>query len=170
MPFEDLVDVLGITPAKVLPIAGQQVAFPGRVNARTGMLLLAIQRDAITRGDGQRGLEETISALGLTDADAEQLEVELFGESRHLLDELGVIGEARQLVMGTLVAWHLGGQAAAEETWAKGAGAGKAPAPSNRATRRATAGRSSKTAGKGAAPSKAGTGAASAARRRATKA
>ncbi len=170
MPFEDLVDVLGITPAKVLPIAGRQVAFPGRVSARTGMLLLAIQRDAVARGGEQRDVDETVAALGLTDDDAEALEAELFGESRAVLDELGVIGEARQLVMGTLVAWHLGGQEAAEKTWAAGAGGGKAQAPSNRATRRTTAGRSSKTAGKAAGPSRTAAGAASAGRRRGTRA
>jgi hypothetical protein len=166
MGFDDLADVLGITPAKVLPIGGRQVAFPGRVSARTGMLLLSLQRDALAR-DGD--VEATIEALGLTDEDGEELEREIFGEAAAVLDELGVIGEARQLVMGTLVAWHLGGVEAAEKTWAAGVG-GKAQTPgtSNRATRRKTAGRSSKTAPTAAARSRAGSGASSAKPRRAT--
>ena len=165
MGFTDLQDVLGTTPAKVLPIMGREVAFPGRVSARTGMLLLSIQRDAASAGD----VDATVEALGLTDADAEALEVELFGDGRAVLDELGVIGESRQLVMGTLVAWHLGGEQAAVEVWEAGVG-GKAGAPSNRATRRRTAGSSSKTAGGGAARSRAGAGAPTARRRAAKKA
>lgn len=167
MGFTDLQDVLGTTPAKVLPIMGRKVAFPGRVSARTGMLLLSIQRDAVAQGGESGDVEATVEALGLTDEDAEQLEVELFGDGRAVLDELGVIGEARQLVMGTLVAWHLGGIEAAEATWEAGTG-GKAPAPSNRATRRKTVGRSSKTAATAAGRSRAGAGAPSARRRPAT--
>ena len=165
MGFTDLQDVLGTTPAKVLPIMGRQVAFPGRVSARTGMLLLSLQRDAVANGS----VDASIEALGLTDADAEEFEVEILGESRAVLDELGVIGEPRQLVIGTLVAWHLGGEQAAVEVWEAGVG-GKAGAPSNRATRRRTAGSSSKTAGTGAARSRAGAGAPTARRRAAKKA
>jgi hypothetical protein len=170
VPFDDLVDVLGITPAKVLPIHGQQVAFPGRVSARTGMLLLAISRAAAARGGERSDVEGAVAALGLTDADAAELEADILGPSAAVLDDLGVIGDARQHVMGTLVAWHLGGQEAAEQAWAAGAGSGKAQAPSSRATRRATAGRSSKTDGRAVAPSRAAAGGSSAARRRATKA
>lgn len=165
MGFTDLQDVLGISPAKVLPIMGRQVAFPGRVSARTGMLLLSIQRDAAAAGD----VDATIESLGLTDDDAEALEAEIFGDARAVLDELGVIGESRQLVMGTLVAWHLGGEQAAVQVWEAGPG-GKAPAPSSRATRRRTAGSSSKMAGGGAARSKAAGGAPTARRARGTRA
>lgn len=164
MGFTDLQDVLGTTPAKVLPIMGREVAFPGRVSARTGMLLLSIQRDASAAGD----VDATVEALGLTEEDAAQLERDIFGDGQAVLDELGVIGEPRQLVMGTLVAWHLGGEAAALEVWEAGVG-GKAAAPSNRATRRRTAGSSSKTAGGGAARSKAAGGASPARRPQATK-
>lgn len=155
MAFRDLTDVLGVTPPKTLPIHGEQVEFPARVSARTGMLLLTLQH----RADAGEDVESVVDSLGLDDAAAVELERDLLGEDGlRRLDALGVIGDARAHVVGTLIAWHMRGEAAAVATWEAGpvTTAGKDAAASNRATRRKTAGRSSKTAGAAAARSTAG--------------
>jgi hypothetical protein len=151
--FRDLTDVLGVTPPKTLPIHGEQVSFPARVSARTGMLLLTLQH----RASAGEGVKDVVDSLALDDDAAAELERDLLGEAgARRLDELGVIGDARAHVMGTLIAWHLGGEEAASATWEAGpvTTQGKAAAASNRATRRRTAGQSSKAAGTAAARSK----------------
>lgn len=160
MAFRDLTDVLGATRAKVLPIHGREVAFPGTISAWAGQLLLAIRRateESAAAGSSQVDTATLVMSSGLaTEQDALQLERELLGDGAAVLDELGVIGDARVRVVGTLTVWHLSGQEAAELAWE-----GKAQDPPNRATRRRTAGSSSPTAGTARARSKAGAGASS---------
>ncbi len=143
MTFRDLADVIGIRK-KELPIHGQIVSFPGTISARSGLLLQVIQQQVATIGE-QADAAAVIEASGMTDEDALKLEAELLGDGAEALDRLGVLGEARQHVVGTLATWHMSGPEAAEAVWE-----GKAqPSAENRATRRRTAGQSSAGNGKG---------------------
>lgn len=160
MAFRDLTDVLGATRTKELPIHGRKVAFPGTVSAWAGQLLMAIRHaaeESAAAGSPDADPVDLVLASGAaTEADALELERELFGDGAAVLDELGVIGEARAHVASTLVAWHLGGEEAALRAWEAGP-KGKAPAP-NRATRRRMAGSSSKTGGTAKASSRTAAG------------
>lgn len=165
MAFRDLTDVLGATPAKVLPIHGKMIEFPGRVSARAGMLLLAIQRAA---QEQQAELGEilpdqvVVAAVGLDGADeaGKYLEAEMLGDSRGELDALGVVGVERDRILATLTVWHLSGQDAAEAVWE-----GKDPAPK---ASKPKAGRASKMAGGAGVRSRAAGGASSGSRSRRT--
>jgi hypothetical protein len=158
MAFRDLTDVLGVSTPKVLPIRGRSVEFPGTISAWAGTLLLALRRaaaESIESGDVDpsdvAGL--VLSTGAATEMDALRLERELLGDAGDVLDELGVMGEGRQHIIGTLTVWHLSGEEAATACWE-----GKAPVQPNRAKRRTTAGRSSKTAGVAGAVSRTAAG------------
>lgn len=157
MAFRDLTDVLGVTPPKTLPICGVLVEFPATISARSGQMLLAVAASARSSADATP--DEVASRLHLTDEDGERLEAELLGDGAQALDDLGVIGDRRQHVVQTLIAWHLRGQEAAEAVWH---GAGKATAPKDSKPR---GGRASKTVGGARGRSKAGAGASSAPRK-----
>lgn len=111
MGFADLTDVLGVTPPKVLPVRGRNVNFPGVISARAGMLLLTIQRAAAS------GEPAELVTARLSNSDAMFLEYELLGDGAEILDNLGVMGDARQHIMTTLAVWHLSGEDAAEAAW-----------------------------------------------------
>lgn len=141
--WRDLADVVGLDAPKVLPIMGKEVAFPGRISAWAGGTLLAITAAAEA---GATDPDEITETVGITEADAVELEAEILGDDgAAALDAAGVIGTARRHVVNTLMAWHISGEEAAREAWEAG---GKAPRP-NRAARRATAGRSSAGTSKG---------------------
>lgn len=168
MAFRDLTDVLGVTPDKVLPIEGHDVAFPARISAWAGTMLLAIQEAALRKAESgvdpsSIDLDDLVTELAMQENDALDLEREILGDGAEQLAALGVIGEARQHVINTLMAWHLRGREAAEAVWDPPEG--KAPAL-NRATRRATAGRSSTTGGTARGRSRTAGGASSAAPKR----
>lgn len=152
MPFQPLDEIL---PAdgeerKVLPLsAGLEVAFPARIDARAGKILLHLQRSMSAAG--------TVDLSSLTEDDGHHLERALLGpDGMATLDEHGLLGDRRMRVMSTLLVWHLYGRDAAEAAWS-----GKAAPPANRVTRRRTGGSRSVTAGTGAARSRTGSGAAS---------
>jgi len=165
--FRDLTDILGTTPPRALPIGGQVVEFPGVISAWAGQMLLSIRRAAAQEveagGDAEQGAQAVLAADLVSDQDGLRLERELLGDGLEVLDDLAVFGDARQRVISTLMTWHLSGQEAAEMVWE-----GKGPTP-NRATKRATAGRSSKTAGTAKAQSRAVGGASSAGRKPAVR-
>jgi hypothetical protein len=167
MAFRDLTDVLGATSPKVLPIRGASVEFPGAISAWAGQMLLAIRRMAaqqVEEGGSDASTARVVLDAGLiTEQDGLRLEGELLGDGAQALDDLGVFGDGRQRVISTLMTWHLSGQEAAEVVWE-----GKAPTP-NRATKRRTAGSSSRTGGTARASSRTGAGASSEPRKRATR-
>lgn len=146
MAWADLTDVLGTTPPKQIPIHARMVDFPARISAWAGMTLLAIQRAAETGADAETTLERS----GVTEDTATRLQNELLGSGAAVLDELGVIGDARNHVIQTLTVWHLHGEEAAARVWAS---PGKAPSPpkkkkgGRRSTKNGKAGATSAAAG-----------------------
>lgn len=155
MTFRDLTEVLGSEP-KVLPIRGTDVEFPGRISARTGTLLLKLQEEVEAGNDV---VDDLVASGIITAEDAIEIEDDLLGDGRRVLDEMGVVGQMRQRVVETLTAWHLGGEEAAIGVWE-----GKAL---NREQRRKV-GKNSRAVGKDSARSRTGNGASSASLSRST--
>ena len=159
MAFRDLTDVLGVSTPKRLPICGREVEFPSTISAWAGQLLLAIRHaaaEAAAAGSPASDMTElAMSGVAASEEDALRLERELLGDGGAVLDEMGVLGDARMRVVSTLIVWHLSGIEAAEVAWE-----GKAPTP-NREARREV-GRASRTAGSAKARSRTAAGASSA--------
>lgn len=151
MGFRDLAEVAGVREPKVLPILGEDVAFPGTVSAEIGARMMLIYRagQAVMASPETAEAEiEAITANGLTQASVDEMEAALLGDGAEALDRLQVWGAARNRVISTLTVWHIVGQEAAEAVWEGKAPTGAGPAPANRAARRATGGRSSVASGK----------------------
>ena len=134
MAFRDLDEFLEAEPL-VLPIRGKDYSFPAAISARTW---LRVQRLApeINRAltAKQAGESFDADAEALSDIDADELLVELCGDTlQEMLDD-GLSSAHLKVVLATLLVFHLSDREQAEAIWNA---RGKAPAP-NRAARRST--------------------------------
>lgn len=153
--LRDLSELTGIRAPKVLPLYGNDIEFPGTVNAHVGTLLILIleaaKRTAGTEDPGDP-VAELLADGRLTLADTDEIERALLGDTASTLTDLELSPAELQHVTTTLMIWHMIGEEAAEAFWE-----GKAlapPAAPNRETRRRTAGQSSKAVGSAPARSR----------------
>ena len=127
MPFSDLSEILHEPEPLELPIRGRLYAFPGTISARAWLKLqhfgAALQQRAAA-GEADREAFE--------DMDQEELLRELCGDTLDDMLAHGVTSHELEIVLATLVAFHLSDRETAEEVWNL---EGETPAP-NRAQRR----------------------------------
>lgn len=113
MAFKDLADLdefVGGKSLKHLPINGELVTFPDRISAKTGTLLIHLQR--------QDQDKAKVSLKGITNDQWLAIQEDLVGdEAMEKLISLGVVGDTYAHVVATLIVWHLQGQDAAEKVW-----------------------------------------------------
>ena len=112
MPFRDLAEFQVVRPL-VLPIRGKKYAFPGDISAR-GLLQLQRLEDQIAKiGAGV----EIAAEDGMTNAELDALEGELFGDLKQQMIDDGCTSSQMKAVFWTLKHYHLSGIEAAEKFW-----------------------------------------------------
>jgi hypothetical protein len=157
--MRDLSELTSIRAPKVLPLYGNDIEFPGTVNAHVGTLLVQIlEASRVAAGQLEDGatpdnpVDALLASGTMSPADAEEIEAALLGDAASVLTDLELTPSERSHVTTTLMLWHMIGTEAAEAFW-EGKALAPQPAP-NRETRRRTAGQSSKAVGSVPARSK----------------
>ena len=135
MPFRDLDELLG-SPAKELPIRGKLYAFPDRISAASGLVLLRVSQRAKADPAAAQADPQAIAGDLLDPAGWEALQAEVLGRSPEDLVAEGLNGDEVTHVFRTLVAWHVYGRENAEAAWES---LGNPQGPTNRTERRSKA-------------------------------